>query len=240
MARLSLLVIQGDKKNTKEKGDNSISKQAYTAIELFMHFFPKTEIDGAGKITIHFCHKPDDKEQYFFSEYFKISYYYVDENLRNNVSKLKTDDIDGFFLDVLENVLVDIAKKSGNMEVIPIICSAVAEAKNTGYRLLIPIKKLSKQSPNRAYKAVTYRYLTPDGELDFIEIMDKAKEKHRYMVSNGYEKFPLEWYANKCEWIENRFVIKDRQDCVRAYVDADIKEMYSMQNKNKTYSEFDL
>lgn len=26
-------------------------------------------------------------------------------------------------------------------------------------------------------------------------------------------------------------------DCVRAYVDADKKEMYSMQNKNKTYSE---
>ena len=40
MARLSLLVIQGDK-NQENNENNAISKQAYNAIELFMHFFPK-------------------------------------------------------------------------------------------------------------------------------------------------------------------------------------------------------
>lgn len=239
MARLSLLVIQGDK-NQENNENNAISKQAYNAIELFMHFFPKTEIDGAGKLTIHFCPKPDDKDQYYFNDYFKISSYYVDENVRNRIGKLKTDKIDEFYMDIIENVLTDIAQKSGNTKVIPIIHSAVEESKNTGYRLLIPLKKLSKQSPNRAYKAVTYRYLTSEGELDFIEISDKAKDRYRYVISNGYDKFPLEWYANKCEWVDNRFIIKDRQDCVRAYVDADKKEMYSMQNKNKTCSELNL
>jgi hypothetical protein len=143
-------------------------------------------------------------------------------------------------MDVIEGVLVDIAKRSRNTEVIPIIQTAVMESKKTGYRLLIPIKKLSKHSTNRSYKAITYRYLSPEGELDFVEILDKSKEKCRYVISNGYDKFPLEWYANKCEWADNRFIIKDRQNVVRAYVDADKKEMYSMQNKNKTYSELNV
>ena len=73
--------------------------------------------------------------------------------------------------------------------------------------------------------------------MDFIEITDKTNEQYGYVISNGYEKFSLEWYANKCEWDDKRFIIKDRLDCVRAYVDADKKEMYSMKNKNKTYSE---
>lgn len=174
MARLSQLVIQGDLKTQEKNGDNVVSKQAYTAIELFMHFFPKTEIDGAGKITIHFGPKPDDKDQYFFSNHFKISYYYVDESVRNRINNLKKDEMDEFFMDVIENVLVDIAQRAGNTKVIPVIHAAVEQSKNTEYRLLIPLKKLSKQSPDRAYKAVTYRYLSSEGELDFIEITDKT------------------------------------------------------------------
>ena len=43
MARLSQLIIQGDLKTQEKNGDNVVSKQAYTAIELFMHFFPKMD-----------------------------------------------------------------------------------------------------------------------------------------------------------------------------------------------------
>ena len=76
--------------------------------------------------------------------------------------------------------------------------------------------------------------MTPQGELDYIEITDKQKVKNTYIISDGYAKFPLEWYASKCEWNGNRFIIKDLQDFVRANVDADKKCMYSTQNKKKT------
>ena len=129
-------------------------------------------------------------------------------------------------------VLTDIANQVGKIEIIPMIKKAVSDVKATGYEKLIAVKKLSKRSPKKDYQAITYRHLTPKGELHFIEITDKDDEKERYIISDGYVKFPLENYAYKCEWAEKRFIIKDRQDHVRAYVDADLKTMYSMQKNN--------
>lgn len=231
MSKLDLLVIEGDKGFEKVHGGVRVSAQAYNAIELFMHFFPKTELDGAGRLTIHVCSKPDDKPVYYFSAFFKISIYYVSEEILEEPKRLKPNEWDEFYLKLIENVLKDIACTAGKEETIPVIEKAAADVRATGYELLIPMKKLSKRSPNREYQATTYRYLTPQGELQFIEIAGKSTGKEKYVISNGYEKFPLGYYAHKCEWVGNRFVIKDRQDCVRAYVDVDLKTMHSTQNK---------
>ena len=240
MAKLSQLVIEGDRKAPEKNRNLTIIKQSYTAIELFMHFFPKTEIDGAGKLTIHFSPKPDDKPDYQYSQFFHISIYYVSEELQTRAGTLNPDEKDGFYLDVIGNVLSDIAKRSEKAELLPSIQNAVQEAKNTGYRLLLPIKKLSKSSSDRRYKAVTFRYLTTEGELDFVEITDSQKARHTYVISNGVDTFPLDWYAVKCEWEKNRFIIKDRQDCVRASIDADLKKMHCIQNKSTTFTELDI
>ena len=234
MPRLDLLVIQEIPPKDRGGWRESVGPEAYNAIQLFMHFFPKTVLDGAGKVTIYVGKKPDDKPIYYYSDYFKVSMYYAGEETENKRRQLKAEEWDDFYTDLIEKTLIDIAKRAGNEEVIPEIKRAISSVRSTGYKLLVPIKKLSKRSPNRMYQAVTYKYLTPQGELDFIEITDKLKEKNTYVISDGYVKFPLEWYASKCEWAENRFVIKDRLDGIRAYVDADTKSMYSLHNKNKT------
>ena len=234
MSGLNMLVIQDVKPKEKGEWRDTVGPEAFNAIWLFMHFFKKTEIDGAGKLTIYVGKKPEEKPVYFFSDYFKISSYYVDEQTVQKRASLKAEEWDEFYTDLIEKVLIDIAKRAGNEQAIPEIEQAISDVKSTGYKLLVPVKKLSKQSPDKMYRAVTYKYLTPKGELDYIEITDKQKVTNTYVISDGYIKFPLDWYAKKCEWNGNRFIIKDLQDCVRAYVDADKKSMYSMHNKKKT------
>lgn len=231
MSRLSLLVIQDIPQQKHSGWRDTVGSEAYNAIQLFMHYFKKTEIDGAGKLTIYLGRKPEDKPVYHFSEYFKISVYYADEQTVQKRENLRAEDWDCFYVDVIEKTLTDIAKRAGNEEVIPFIIEAVEKVKATGYHLLIPVKKLSKQSPNKLFRANTYRYLTPQGEMDFVEIIDKNKEKSRYVISNGYGKLPLDWVVQQCEWEENRFMLKHRTEPnVVVSIDADKKTMQSIYN----------
>ena len=123
-------------------------------------------------------------------------------------------------------------KKAQNEAAIPFILEAVENVRATGFELLIPVKKLSKQSPDRLFKANTYRLLTPQGELDYVEITDKNKETERYEISKGYTKFPLDWAVQKCEWEGSRFMLKHNLSTKpEVYIDADKKTMYSLFNR---------
>lgn len=229
MSRLNLLVIQDVPPRKKDGWKDSVGPEAYNALQLFMHFFKKTEIDGAGKLTIYVGEKPDDKPVYYFNDYFKISAYYVDEQTVQKRANLNAEEWDSFYLGIIENVLTDIAKRAQKEETIPLIHEAVEKVKATSFNLLIPVKKLSKQSPDRSFKANTYRHLTPQGELDYVEIIDKNKVKDRYVISDGYTKFPLEWAVQKCEWEGYRFMLKHNLSSKpEIYIDADKKTMNSL------------
>ena len=129
--------------------------------------------------------------------------------------------------------MTDIAKRTGKQDVIPLIIDAVEKVKATGYSLLIPVKKLSKRSPDELFHANTYRYLTPKGEMDYVEVVDKNKEKNQYTISNGFGKLPLEWAVQKCEWEGNRFILRHNAHVKPiVYIDADKKSMYSLYNSN--------
>jgi|GEM_PF-3064460 hypothetical protein len=53
MSRLDLLVIQEIPPKDRGGWRESVGPEAYNAIQLCMHFFPKTVLDGAGKVTIY-------------------------------------------------------------------------------------------------------------------------------------------------------------------------------------------
>ena len=232
MSKLNLLVIQDVPPKKKDGWFNTVGLEAYNSLQLFMHFFKKTEIDGAGKLTIYVGEKPEDKPVYFYDEKFKIAVYYVDEQTVQKRKDLKPEEWDSFYLGIIENTLTDIAKRAQNEAAIPFILEAVENVKATGFELLIPVKKLSKQSPDRLFKANTYRLLTPQGELDYVEITDKNKETERYEISKGYTKFPLDWAVQKCEWEGSRFMLKHNLSTKpEVYIDADKKTMYSLFNR---------
>ena len=49
MSKLNLLVIQDVPLKKKDGWFNTVGLEAYNALQLFMHFFKKTEIDADGK-----------------------------------------------------------------------------------------------------------------------------------------------------------------------------------------------
>ena len=53
MPRLDLLVIQEIPPKDRSGWRESVGPEAYNAIRLFMHYFPKTVLDGAGRVTIY-------------------------------------------------------------------------------------------------------------------------------------------------------------------------------------------
>ena len=234
------MVIEGDKEAEKQNDLVKVSKQAYNAIQLFMHFFPKTELDGASRLTICVCKKPEDKPIYFYDSFFKISIYYVGEETLLRSQNLQMDECDQFYLELIEAVLLDISKQIGKMELEDVIKTAVQKVKEARYSLLIKMTRLSKRSKNRTYAATVFKHLQTQGELDFVEILDQNDEKNTYVITDGYVPFPLEWYASQCEWEGNRFVLKDRLGGVQAYIDADKKTMYSIQSKNRTNTKSDF
>ena len=96
MSKLNLLVIQDVPPKKKDGWFNTVGLEAYNALQLFMHFFKKTEIDGAGKLTIYVGEKPEDKPVYYYDEKFKIAVYYVDEHNVQKRKDLKPEEWDSF------------------------------------------------------------------------------------------------------------------------------------------------
>lgn len=238
MRKLRVVYLHGDKRQEKENDKIvPIHWKAFAAEEMFMYFFPKDiEFDGANDFHIHFEKKPEKEQQYKYDDYFHISTYYVDEKTLHQAEDIKENEKDEFFLHVIESVLIDVATRIGKKdEFAALIVEAANHVRQNAFHIVIPIKKLSKISSNKKYKATTYREISPKGEIDYVEIKS-GNEITTYILTEDYGFIPLENRVQKCMWKKNIFILMDNLGREFAVIDAEKEYMNCwLSPKNNTY-----
>lgn len=206
MAYFNMIELREDK-HKKANKEFSISFQAHNITQMFMYFLPKVQIDGSSKISILFEEKPEDKPQYFRSDYFHVSTYYVDEAILDVASEISLVEKNEFFLSVIENVLCDIASIVENYEVVDAIHEAADRVREYNYEMLLKMDKLSKGSKDRKYKAITYIKINSLGECAYVEIIDDKKQAQKVDITEPITFVSLNQIIKKCEWRDHSFVM---------------------------------
>lgn len=220
--KLSILVIEGDRDYEKTHNVVPVNWQAFNVIEIFMHFLPKTDLDGSSKLSILFRKKKDTEQQYIRADYFGVSKYYVDEPEIDRQRGLKKDEEEEYYLNIIVNTLKWIVQTQGsNAALMNIIDETAQKVRDNHFELTLPVKKLSKSSSDGQFRASVYRHISNQGESWYVEIKDKNKNISRHNIDLlGKPSFVSQTGVfSQSEWEGNSFVIKEKFGRVTATVD---------------------
>lgn len=199
--------------------------QAYHITELFRYFLPKIKIDeGNGVLQIDFyCDKEDEfKVQYYEITTTEKSYGKVQINAY--LYKMTQDEINEYYLNIIIKSIMKIAETNNIVdEVKPIVIEIENKIRECGFEIEYKLKRLSKLSTDRKYMANVYRKLDKNGELVYIEFVDKKTKLSKCVDVKGPSI--VEWSAilKKPYWKDNHFYIEDR---IEVEVDVDISEVF--------------
>lgn len=229
MSKLSMLVLESDTEFEKLNGNFiPINIQAHNVIELFMHYLPSIELDGASKLTIKFEKKPDDALQYYYSDYFHISWYYVDDEVLQKSRVLQPEEKNDFYLSVIEDVLCKIVMNSSkNHEIVRVIENTANEVRNAGYQLETKISKLSRCSSDKKYKATLFRRIDTYGEFSYVDIFEKKKKIIHVQVT-PQDNIQMKARLHHSEWNGHVFYLYDDLDKMVASIDVEHDKAWTM------------
>lgn len=229
---LNTIVIEGDKNDKNKNNLTPVKFQTHHIIEIFMHFLPKIDLDGSTKLTIRFAKRPSDEEIYHCSKSFKVSWYYVEPE---KIPKEKIDNNrDLFYLELIGNVLKEIAQiNQCDTSVLQKIEEAMYKVREQKFTLMLPIKKLSKTSMDKVYKASVVRILCPQGEKWQVKVSKCDEVIGQADLSMNYKYVSQENLYAKMEWQDDRFLIYDRlRRVVVAVIPAEkVLQRYSFNGK---------
>ncbi len=226
MSRLKFLDLEGDENyENSHKDIVHIFKQSRNVVELFMHFFPKVEFDGAEKIIIYFINKPENEKKYELDNDFHFSTYYVDDEIVEKSRKLDVNSKDNFFLQIIEDVLCDIASKTSRKDdLVRLVKEAAYKVRECNFDLVEKIDKFSKFSGDRKYKAIFYRKIDTNGEFSYVEVWEK---KNLVMCIDVTDKqdIPVQFRFHHCMWDGYIYNLYDRFDKLVTSIDAEKQEL---------------
>ena len=206
---LNTIVIEGDKNYENKNNLTPVKFQTHHIIEIFMYFLPKIDLDGSTKLTIKFAKQPSNEEIYNCSKEFQVSWYYVAlEKIRKEKNN---DNRDLFYLELIGNVLKEIAQINNcDTSVLQKIEDAMYKVREQKFTLMFPIKKLSKTSMDKLYKASVVRILCPQGEKWQVKVSKRDGMILQADLSKEYTHVSQENLYFKTEWQEDRFIIYDK------------------------------
>lgn len=220
--KFALLCLEGDRSYEKAH-DFWVNQQAFHVIEVFMHCLPRIDLDGSSKLTIFFKPVKENERQYMKNEFQGVSWYYVDEAEIEKHRKLKREDEEGYYLNIIAETLKTIAQIDGRpQEISDIIDKTAQTVRECGFELTLHIKKLSKTSEDGQFKANVYRHISRLGESWYVEIKDKDKNITRYDI-NLLKKPTFISQTGVfvlSRWEGDRFVVTDRFGKVTAAVNV--------------------
>lgn len=222
------IVVKGDKIYQEKNKLVPINFQMHHILEMFKYFMPKMDLDGSIKLTIKFAEKPENEAIYNCDKYFRVSWYYVSpDNIQRNATGR---DRDLFYVNLLRNILKDIAKiNECDDSIIQMIDETVDKVIGQEFTLVYAVKKLTKTSKDRRYKATVLRNLSQNGEKWQLEICAKDGTVLCADLSRDYTHVFQESLYYKAEWQEGQFIISERLGRVMtiAIPDEGILQLYS-------------
>ena len=231
---LNVIVVEGDKIYQEKNKLIPINFQMHHILEMFKYFMPKLDLDGSIKLTIKFAEKPENEAIYNCDKYFRISWYYVSlDNIQRNATGR---DRDLFYVNLLRNILKDIAKRNEcDDSIIQMIDETVDKVISHEFTLVYVVKKLTKTSKDRRYKATVLRNLSQSGEKWQMEICAKDGTVLCADLSRDYTHVSKESVYYKTEWQEGQFIISERFGRVMAIAipEERILQLYSCKGRER-------
>jgi len=175
----------------------------------------KFNLDISAMLTIHADNNSDEK--YVNADAFNVSVFYLSKDDCEMILRAEPNNISGIANRVIRDVLIkitNIAKQgeecSANESIINRIYSIIEDS---AYTFVKPIKRLSKSSANRKYKAEVEMILSAEyGELWRLSIYEKKLKKKlssHIMNSESGSLDRHQMYHHAC-WEENIFRVYNR------------------------------
>ena len=211
--RFSTLVLEGDTKEEKKLGKEYLYCKYFHITRMLSELLKGIDLDGSGKLTV--VAKPaSNGEKYIQSKLFNASIYYLgaDEiDLIANITKC-TEDIT--VLQILINVLLDIAKKNNCDEFVKKKIKDAADfITENEYVISEKINKLSKKSKCYGVSANVYRTFSKEvGEGWSTRLVDLVGNEiyTENMVNSPSYVDRLNNYFSKAIWADKKFIVFDR------------------------------
>jgi len=220
--KLNQLIVQGNKKLEKNSGLKPLFWKFHHITELFIEFLPKIDIDGSSKIVIYADKNQQDTSKYICDKYFGVSIYYLEEN---QIEELKNEQTDECMTRLVEESLIDIAKRNDVEDsIIYVIEETADKIRNLQYSTRKRITKLSKKSPCGSFRVDVYRCLSRElGESWFVEIEDKNKRllRKQWITEVPGHLDRLDFFK-KSIWEDGKFVLKDNLDKTVKCIDCNV------------------
>ena len=238
--KLAFLVVEGDRSYEQTHNVFPVTWQAFYVIEIFMHFWPKLDLDGSSKLFIFFREKPDSEQQnqYMQSDFFGVSKYYVDEAEIDRQRRLTKEEKGEYYLNIIADTLKRIAQiHGGDAKVFNAIDETAQKVRDNNFELTLPIKKLSKASANGQFRANVYRHISNQGESWYVEIKTKNKDTscHNVDLSKRPTFISQTGVFEQSKWEGNCFIVTDKSGRITATIDAALQVKTAMEvDENKS------
>lgn len=183
--------------------------------ELFTHFLPKGyTLDGSGRVTVT-CGPRGSEPQYmralgtsnFFAENFDFKRFYGSSGEARDQMTLET----------LKDSLSSIARMHGDSPaVVEPIVEAARKVSDSGFQLMLPVKKLSMTCRERKFRIQVSRCLNRDsGEAWLAELFDPAGSKRdEKWVTGRTGSLDMREHFREAQFESGTYKIFDRFDKV--------------------------
>lgn len=222
---LRKIILEGDHKYEKANNMFPIRWKSHHLTELFIELCPKFELDGSSHLSILATRKrPEYDDKYDNFEAFHVSSYYLEKEEIENLERLVGEEAEKYILNLMEEVLLYIANVSeSNEEKSNIIKDAINKMKEQDLSLKKKIKKLSKMSKDRKYKAEVYRCLNRTvGEAWCVEVKygNSHMTKMKWLTDVPDYLDRTDFFKGS-RWEENKFILSNNLGKDIAIIDVD-------------------
>ena len=235
-----MFVFEGDVEAEKKLDQGYLRAKYFHIADMLEKQLKRTDIDGSGRITVVAAKSPYET-QYYHSDYFHISAYYLDPEQIDRITSATTEAGEPIVLEALINALLDIAKRNDrDEEVIQKIIDAGNFVREHNYTYSERIAKLSKKSQQYGVTANVYRTFSKEvAEGWYVSLVNSAKEEIYSENMCGIPS-PLDRYNNcyrKAAWEGQKFVLYDNFD--EEFYSLDISDIPPFTFSNGAAKEYD-
>jgi hypothetical protein len=209
--KFSILTLQASEETKIPKNVLPFNWTIHHVKEIYLKVFPKNiEVNNSSKIAIIYGPQGDEP---VFDNVLGVTSYFVEDFNFDAFYKLNDNDRENMILESINNVIIDITKRTTkDKNIINEIENAATKVKENKFNMEIEVSKLSKITFDKKYKINIYRVLNKEvGESWKYKKIDR---KTKTVVEENWLKEIPDYldktdYYKKAEINEKEYIIYD-------------------------------
>jgi hypothetical protein len=214
--RFSILTVQASREAELPKNTLPFHWVIHHVKEIYLKMFPKNiEVNNSSKIAIEYGPQGDEP---VFDNVLGVTSYFVEDFNFDAFYKLNNNDRENMILDSINNVILDIIKRTiQEKNILDEIENVANKVKESKFNMEIEVKKISKITVDKKYKINIFRVLNKEvGEGWKYKKIDR---KTKMVVEENWLKKVPDYldrtdYYKKAEISETEYIIYDNLNWV--------------------------